>query len=288
MIPTVPKRRRVKRKVSERTKALYEKRKNMQGCTNGEFKALQAQIKQAGLDDHSQWVSAQAEVLAEANGRGDTKKIYEVVNALKGKSEKPPKKLTTNGDGKLLQGTTDIANRCHDFLSAKFEQTDREKSGRPDMPQLPNTQGVDNLTMDDVRRGVAKMKANKACGPDEIPVEVFKHCPKWMDLLASLIVKIWHYEDVPTDFAQATFVMLYKNKGSSDDPTKYRCLVMLNHTYKVLSQCLLARIEEETAAYLSEWQAGFRSKRGCRDNILTLRTIYDWVLAERKELHVCS
>ena len=89
------------------------------------------------------------------------------------------------------------------------------------MPQLPNTQGVDNLTMDDVRRGVAKMKANKACGPDEIPVEVFKHCPKWMDLLASLIVKIWHYEDVPTDFAQATFVMLYKNKGVIDKTGKF-------------------------------------------------------------------
>ena len=46
------------------------------------------------------------------------------------------------------------------------------------------------------------------------------------------------------------------------------------------------RIENETKSYLSEWQAGFRAKRGCRDNVLTLRTIYDWVLAERKDLHV--
>ena len=286
VLPTVPKQRRVKRKVSERTKALYEKRSNMQGCTNGEYKALQAQIKQAGLDDYRQWVAAQGEVLAEANGRGDTKKIYEVVNALKGKSENPSKNLTTNGQGKLLQGATETADRWYDFLSAKFEQTDREKHERPDMPTLPNTQGVDNLTMEEVRKGVAKMKANRACGPDEIPVEVFQNCPKCMDLLINLIIKIWHYEEVPADFAQATFVMLYKQKGSSDDPTKYRCLAMLNHAYKILSQCLLARLEKETAAYLSEWQAGFRSKRGCRDNILTLRTIYDWVLAEQKELHI--
>ena len=80
--------------------------------------------------------------------------------------------------------------------------------------------------------------------------------------------------------------MLYKGKGSSDDPTKYRCLAMLNHAYKALSQCLLVRIEKETQSYLSEWQAGFRSKRGCRDNVLTLRAIYDWVLAERKEMFV--
>ena len=283
---TVPRRRRVKRKVSERTKALYEQRTNMQGCTNGEYKELQAQIRQAGIQDYRDWVTAQGEVLSEANGRGDTKKIYEVVNALKGKSEKPPTNLTTDGNGKLLQGATETAERWFDFLSAKFEATDREKFERPGMPPLPNTQGIDDLTMDDVREGVRKMKANKACGPDAIPVEVYKSCPVCMDLLANLIIKIWNTEDVPTDFAQATFVMLFKNKGSSDDPSKYRCLAMLNHAYKVLSQCLLTRIDKETKEYLSEWQAGFRSKRGCRDNILTLRTIYDWVLAERKELYV--
>ena len=36
-LPTAPKRRRHKRKVSERTKALYAKRSNMRGCTQGEF-----------------------------------------------------------------------------------------------------------------------------------------------------------------------------------------------------------------------------------------------------------
>ena len=59
------------------------------------------------------------------------------------------------------------------------------------------------------------------------------------------------------DFTQAKFKMLFKNKGATDDPTKYRCLDMLNHAYKALSQCLLVRIEQETKSYLSEWQAGF-------------------------------
>ena len=109
-LPTIPKSRRVKRKVSDRTKALYEKRSNMQGHTVGEYKELQAQIKQSGLDDYKDWVAAQGEILSAANGRGDTKKIYEVVNALKGKSDKPPKNLTTDGNGNLLQGAEDVAS----------------------------------------------------------------------------------------------------------------------------------------------------------------------------------
>ena len=102
--------------------------------------------------------------------------------------------------------------------------------------------------------------------------------------LTSLILKLWHSEDVPAEFARTTFVMLHK-KGSTDDPTKYRCLaIMLNHTYKVLYQCfLLAKIEHETRIYLSEWQTDFRATRGCRDNVLTLRSIYDWSLSD---LHV--
>ena len=150
----------------------------------------------------------------------------------------------------------------------------------------PNTQGVDDLTDEQVRQGIAKMKPNKACGPDGIPIEVFQNCPVCMQILILLIKKIWSTEEVPADFVQATFVMLFKNKGSKDDPTKYRCLAMLNHAYKALSQCLLARIQAETNQYLSEWQAGFRAKRGCRDNVLTLRSIYDYVLAARRGLCV--
>ena len=88
-----------------------------------------------------------------------------------------------------------------------------------------------------------------------------QNCPVCMNILIKLIHKIWSSEDVPEKFARATFVMLFKDKGSSDDPTKYRCLVILNHAYKGLSQSLLERINKGTEHYLSEWQTGFRATR---------------------------
>ena len=80
--------------------------------------------------------------------------------------------------------------------------------------------------------------------------------------------------------------MLFKNKGSNNDPQKYRCIGLLSHAYKVLNQCLLRQLEQETESFLSEWQAGFRKTRGCRDNVLTLRTIYDQMLELGKKLYV--
>ena len=68
-----------------------------------------------------------------------------------------------------------------------------------------------------------KTSIGKAMGPDELPIEVFKVCPVCQQLLVELLQAIWSDEDVPTDFAkEAKIIMLYKNKGSSDDLSKYR------------------------------------------------------------------
>lgn len=38
------------------------------------------------------------------------------------------------------------------------------------------------------------------------------------------------------------------------------------------------RLIKETSWFLSDWQAGFRAGRGCRDNVLLLRVIYDQII----------
>ena len=80
--------------------------------------------------------------------------------------------------------------------------------------------------------------------------------------------------------------MLFKNKGSVNDPTKYRCIGLLPHAYKILSLVLLERIHKECNEYLSDWQAGFRPERSCRDNILLLCVLFDQALAQGEELVV--
>ena len=94
---------------------------------------------------------------------------------------------------------------------------------------------------------------------------------------------VWEQECVPKSLVLCVFVMMYKKKGSRDDPTMYRALGLLNHSYKILSVCILNRLVTETDWFLSEWQAGFRSGRGCRDNTLLLRVIYDQYIKGNKK-----
>ena len=41
---------------------------------------------------------------------------------------------------------------------------------------------------------------------------------------------------------------------------------------------------KECSEYLSDWQAGFRPERGCRDTILLLRVLFDQALDLGEEL----
>ena len=76
--------------------------------------------------------------------------------------------------------------------------------------------------------------------------------------------------------------MIYKKKGSHNDCSKYRAIGLLNHAYKIMTVVLLRRLVVECQDFLSDWQAGFRAQRGCRDNILLLRLLYDQIIRKKE------
>ena len=146
----------VTRKVSERTKALYDKRQRMKG-TESQYKAVQSDIKASCLNDYKTWVNEWVDKIQLANGpQGDTKSIYEAVKKLEAKPEKPPINLTQDKDGKLLSGAKDVARVWEKFLLEKFSTT-TEEDDRPEMQTLPNAQGGhDMLTAAEVDKGIAR------------------------------------------------------------------------------------------------------------------------------------
>ena len=71
---------------------------------------------------------------------------------------------------------------------------------------------------------------------------MYKHCPEIKDELFLLVKYIWDNECLLENMASARFKMHYKNKGSPDDPTKYRCIGLVNHAYKAIANIILTRI----------------------------------------------
>ena len=82
-------------------------------------------------------------------------------------------------------------------------------------------------------------------------------------------MSIFETEDVPEDLVTGDMLMMYKKK-ERNKRTNYRALGLLNHSYKTFSMVLLIRMIPFIDPLLSDMQAGFRTGRGCRDNILIL------------------
>ena len=175
----------------------------MKGRTQGQYDELQEQIKASRLNDFKDWVEKHGDSMQQANGQGDVRSIFKSVEALAGKKQRPPKNLTTDGQGNMLQSAADVAQRWFDFLSKKFAATKAETTQRPAMPILPNTVGQGGLTTEEVLQGLQKMQQGKATGPDKIPIAVFKHCPVCKSLLIELIKRMWDEEVVPQGFGES-------------------------------------------------------------------------------------
>ena len=185
--------------------------------------------------------------------------------------------------GSRINSPEELARVWQAFLDKKFSQTDLEQA-RAEFESLPedNENGSD-LTRHEFNEAVKQMKAGKATGKDKIPAEVWQSSAVAQDELFKFIKQVWSKESVPANLAVCIiFVMIFKKKGSHNDCSKYRAIGLLNHTYKIMRVILLKRIVKECAGFLSEWQAGFRANRGCRDNTLLLRVLYDYIIQNKK------
>ena len=177
--------------------------------------------------------------------------------------------------GQRLKSPSELANTWNRFLGSKFAQTDLERM-RKEYEELPDRGSEEDamMTREEFNMAVKKMKKNKATGMDGVPAEVWQCSAVANEKLFQFLQAIWTKEEVPPELVVGIFVMIFK-KNDPDDCANYRCIGLLNHGYKIMSIVLLQRLMTECGKFFSDWQAGFRPQRGCRDNILLLRIIYD-------------
>ena len=114
------------------------------------------------------------------------------------------------------------------------------------------------------------LRGIKACGPDGVPVEVRHHADSARASVFTLIRKIVREEMVPDVMPLGELVMIFKNKVSSDDVSKFLPIALLNHCYKGLAVWLLYRLQTECGIYIPKNQSASRSNRSCMDHITLL------------------
>ena len=139
-------------------------------------------------------------------------------------------------------------------------------------PVLPmNTAGTGETEMMELDEAIKKLKNNKAPGPDEIPVELFK----WLDggsrkVILETLNERWGDEALIKDMNDARLAIIYK-KGGTDLPRNCRPIALLNVIYKLLASIIQKRVSSNMDGALDENRFGFRKGRSTAQPLFILR-----------------
>lgn len=130
------------------------------------------------------------------------------------------------------------------------------------------------ITPTEVLEAARRLSNKKAPGPDGIKNEFLKAIPaQVVPMIAACFTHILESETTPDTWAESITVMIFK-KGDRNDPANYRPIALLNTLLKLFTQVLHNRLATWCiqAKILPEAQGGFRSGRGCEDQIFVLNT----------------
>ena len=266
-------------KTSKETLLLVEKRSQTWDKLDDEGKKnLKKQISRSARQDYRTHVESIVEEMEQMNSIVKTSEIFRLAKQLTSKGKTTlSTQPSVDENGLPITSTQQQLELWAQFLQNKF-------SAQPNEPEVvlhaEEEQEVEMPSLEEVESCVKKLKKGKAVGPDGIPVEQFHANDRACRELHDLILTIFESEEVPEELVLGDMMMIYKKKDKNDR-ANYRALGLLNHSYKVFSMVLLTRIVPYIEPRLSDMQAGFRSGRGCRDNILILMMSIQHLLRDK-------
>ena len=295
-------RRRAKRSelwIQEHTWILIDERKKikqaMQQALTSEasvqareaYRVVDKAVKRSCRKDKSKWLEQKEAEAQEAANKNDTRTLYKIVKELTGggRNSAVPVK---GKDGNVITTSEEQHQRWIEHFKDVLNQPDPESpmdfGSEPKQESLQVDTG--DISEDEVKRAVARLKNNKAAVADLITAELLKHGgPDTIKALTNLLNACWQYQKVPNDWRNGVIVKLPK-KGNLADCNNWRGVTLLSVPGKVLCSVLLDRLRDVVDTRLREQQAGFRNGRSCNEQIFTLRNIIEQCLEKQQQLHI--
>ena len=146
--------------------------------------------------------------IEKANEAGNSRAVWEAVKYLGGSSKRPaPKQPSKSPAGEEIRSSEELAEAWRAFCAdTKFACTEAE-SRRPDYEDIGDASERENdvPTMEELELCLKALKAGRACGPDQIPVEAYRGSESAKNDLFEFIKQCWREERLPTTLGKGTF-----------------------------------------------------------------------------------
>src|SRR6267154_530342 len=126
----------------------------------------------------------------------------------------------------------------------------------------------------------------KACSTDNISAELLQSMgEKGIEVMTSLISKIYKSEYIPEDFRKSIFIRFPK-VNRAQECNDFRTTALISHASKILLHTIKRRITPIIEKQLGDSQMGFRKGKGTRVAIFQLRMISERVTQINSEKEI--
>ena len=143
------------------------------------------------------------------------------------------------------------------------------------------------ITREEVKKVIKKMKAGKAPGVDAVTTEHLKGLgDDGLEKLTEVLNLIYDTGHIPDDLRHSLFITIPKKK-KAQNCSEHRTISLMSHITKIILSIIILRNREKLDNEISDSQSGFRNGIGTREGIFNIRTIIDRMLAVRRKIYGC-
>ena len=149
---------------------------------------------------------------------------------------------------------------------------ENNKEARTEEAEVANEE-VNCVSREEVKNAaLRRMKKDKAAGPDELPVKVWKCMGKMgIKFLTRLFNRLLIGERMPEEWRRSVLIPIYK--GDAQCCGKYRGMKLMSHTMKVWERINEARLRDRVE--ISKQQYEFMPGKGTTDAMFALRMLME-------------
>ena len=203
---------------------------------------------------------------------------------------RPEVERVCDDDVQVICDEGEVRKGWREYFAMLLQSNSQQQQGIPhgDAYREDRVEEADeDITLEEVRRNIVKLKSKKAPGVCEVTGEMLKTggeiAVRWMH---SIVNMAWKSETIPEDWRKALVIPVHK-KGSKMQCTNYRGISLLSIPGKVYARVLDNKISSITEAKVLE-EGAFRKKRICVDQMFTVSQLGEKVIEKNKTmLMVC-
>ena len=166
--------------------------------------------------------------------------------------------------------SSDAAAKANMFNSFFYDQFSEPSTYDLQIDLDIDREGYIDFSTERVNQLLNDINVNKACGPDNIPGIVLKHCSSSISTpLSRLFNSIYVTGVVPNEWKQANVVPIQK-KEDKCDITNYRPISLTCLVAKLMERIIQDELLIRTREQLNEHQHGFLANKSCTTNLISL------------------